>query len=149
MSKNVELLFLFISSDRSAESVQVAAAVAAEAEVKDKRRAMTVPSRSLAVALVLCASMCLFLLCPADASYHALALEGWPYAFPLGPWHDYSLAEKATVPVPIEPVVAAHLGSYPGAYAIMATRGSIHIAPLPGHSVSQFQYNFDAPPGTY
>ncbi|XP_035777233.1 adult cuticle protein 1-like [Anopheles albimanus] len=110
---------------------------------------MAVPSRSRAVALVLCVSMSLFLSGPVDASYHALALEGWPYAFPLGPWHDYSLAEKATLPVPIEPVVAAHLASYPGAYAIMATRGSIHIAPLPGHSVSQFQYNFDAPPGTY
>ncbi|XP_058060434.1 uncharacterized protein LOC131211097 [Anopheles bellator] len=102
---------------------------------------MTISHRSLLVALAI--------LIASEASYHTLSLEGWPYAYPLGPWHEISQAEKLTAPVPIVPVVAAHLASYPGATAIMATRGSIHIAPLPGHSVSQFQYNFEAPPGTF
>ncbi|XP_058122498.1 uncharacterized protein LOC131293410 [Anopheles ziemanni] len=86
---------------------------------------------------------------PTDASFAPLTLDGWPYSFPLGPWHDLSQASRFAPPVPIIPVVAGSLAEYPGAIAVMATRGSIHIAPLPGHSVSQFHYNLDAPPGTY
>uniref|UniRef100_A0A182LTQ9 Uncharacterized protein n=1 Tax=Anopheles culicifacies TaxID=139723 RepID=A0A182LTQ9_9DIPT len=84
-----------------------------------------------------------------DASYPGLSLEGWPYYYPLGPWHDHTPVQPYYEPVPITPVVAAQLAEYPGAMSIAATRGAIHIAPLPGHSVSQFQYNLDAPPGTY
>uniref|UniRef100_A0AAG5D7T3 Uncharacterized protein n=1 Tax=Anopheles atroparvus TaxID=41427 RepID=A0AAG5D7T3_ANOAO len=84
-----------------------------------------------------------------EASFAALSLEGWPYSFPLAPWHDFSQASRFAAPVPIVPVVSGNLAEYPGAMAVMATRGSIHIAPLPGHSISQFQYNLDAPPGTY
>uniref|UniRef100_A0A182YA13 Uncharacterized protein n=1 Tax=Anopheles stephensi TaxID=30069 RepID=A0A182YA13_ANOST len=84
-----------------------------------------------------------------DASFPGLSLEGWPYFYPLGPWHDHTPVQPYYEPVPITPVVAAQLAEYPGAMSIAATRGAIHIAPLPGHSVSQFQYNLDAPPGTY
>ncbi|XP_053676536.1 uncharacterized protein LOC128726737 [Anopheles nili] len=87
---------------------------------------------------------------PSNAGFYpGLSLEGWPYAFPLGPWHDATPIQPYNEPVPIIPVISAHLAEYPGAMSIAATRGAIHIAPLPGHSISQFQYNLDAPPGTY
>uniref|UniRef100_A0A182TPJ2 Uncharacterized protein n=1 Tax=Anopheles melas TaxID=34690 RepID=A0A182TPJ2_9DIPT len=84
-----------------------------------------------------------------DASFPGLSLEGWPYFYPLGPWHDHTPIQPYNEPVPIIPVVAAQLAEYPGAMSIAATRGAVHIAPLPGHSISQFQYNLDGPPGTY
>uniref|UniRef100_A0A182QDG9 Uncharacterized protein n=1 Tax=Anopheles farauti TaxID=69004 RepID=A0A182QDG9_9DIPT len=103
----------------------------------------------IAVKLVLAIAIVSSCVGPMEASFHGLSLEGWPYHYPLGPWHDHTPIQPYNEPVPIIPVIAAQYAEYPGAMSIAATRGAIHIAPLPGHSISQFQYNLDGPPGTY
>ncbi|XP_058453838.1 adult cuticle protein 1-like [Malaya genurostris] len=52
--------------------------------------------------------------------------------------------------VPHGPVasVAHHAGVVPGATSVTANRGSVHVAPLPGHAVSQQQLNLAPAPGT-
>ncbi|XP_055638802.1 adult cuticle protein 1-like [Toxorhynchites rutilus septentrionalis] len=44
--------------------------------------------------------------------------------------------------------VAHHAGVVPGATSVTANRGSVHVAPLPGHAVSQQQLNLAPAPGT-
>uniref|UniRef100_A0AAG5D8I3 Cuticle protein n=1 Tax=Anopheles atroparvus TaxID=41427 RepID=A0AAG5D8I3_ANOAO len=44
--------------------------------------------------------------------------------------------------------VAHHAGVVPGATSVTATRGAVHVAPLPGHAVSQKQLNLAPAPGT-
>uniref|UniRef100_A0A182MHW0 Cuticle protein n=1 Tax=Anopheles culicifacies TaxID=139723 RepID=A0A182MHW0_9DIPT len=44
--------------------------------------------------------------------------------------------------------VAHHAGVVPGATSVTATRGAVHVAPLPGHAVSQQQLNLAPAPGT-
>ncbi|XP_055593830.1 adult cuticle protein 1-like [Uranotaenia lowii] len=44
--------------------------------------------------------------------------------------------------------VAHHAGVVPGAVSVNANRGSVHVAPLPGHAVSQKQLNLAPAPGT-
>ncbi|XP_058059247.1 adult cuticle protein 1-like [Anopheles bellator] len=50
-------------------------------------------------------------------------------------------------PAPAAPAVVA-LAPAPAATAVSATRGAVHVAPLPGHSVSQTQLNLAPAPGT-
>lgn len=50
-------------------------------------------------------------------------------------------------PSPLGPAVVA-LAPAPGATAVSATRGAVHVAPLPGHSVSQTQLNLAPAPGS-
>uniref|UniRef100_A0A182MS90 DUF4794 domain-containing protein n=1 Tax=Anopheles culicifacies TaxID=139723 RepID=A0A182MS90_9DIPT len=50
-------------------------------------------------------------------------------------------------PSPAGPAVVA-VAPAPAATAVSATRGAVHVAPLPGHSVSQTQLNLAAAPGT-
>ncbi|EDO63556.1 adult cuticle protein 1-like [Anopheles arabiensis] len=50
-------------------------------------------------------------------------------------------------PSPLGPTVVA-LAPAPGATAVSATRGAVHVAPLPGHSVSQTQLNLAPAPGS-
>uniref|UniRef100_A0A182PW88 Cuticle protein n=1 Tax=Anopheles epiroticus TaxID=199890 RepID=A0A182PW88_9DIPT len=50
-------------------------------------------------------------------------------------------------PSPVGPAVVA-LAPAPGATAVSATRGAVHVAPLPGHSVSQTQLNLAPAPGS-
>uniref|UniRef100_A0A182MZ31 Uncharacterized protein n=1 Tax=Anopheles dirus TaxID=7168 RepID=A0A182MZ31_9DIPT len=50
-------------------------------------------------------------------------------------------------PAPAAPAVVA-VAPAPAATAVSATRGAVHVAPLPGHSVSQTQLNLAAAPGT-
>ncbi|XP_065083792.1 adult cuticle protein 1-like [Ochlerotatus camptorhynchus] len=51
------------------------------------------------------------------------------------------------VPAPLSPAVIV-AGPVPAATSVSATRGSVHVAPLPGHSVSQQQLNLAAAPGS-
>ncbi|XP_055643198.1 adult cuticle protein 1-like [Toxorhynchites rutilus septentrionalis] len=44
--------------------------------------------------------------------------------------------------------VAHHAGVVPGAVSVNANRGSVHVAPLAGHAVSQKQLNLAPAPGT-
>ncbi|KXJ78193.1 hypothetical protein RP20_CCG005291 [Aedes albopictus] len=44
--------------------------------------------------------------------------------------------------------VAHHAGVVPGATSVTATRGAVHVAPLPGHAISQKQLNLAPAPGT-
>ncbi|XP_058819123.1 adult cuticle protein 1-like [Topomyia yanbarensis] len=44
--------------------------------------------------------------------------------------------------------VAHHAGVVPGATSVTANRGAVHVAPLPGHAVSQQQLNLAPAPGT-
>ncbi|XP_049287578.1 adult cuticle protein 1-like [Anopheles funestus] len=50
-------------------------------------------------------------------------------------------------PSPAGPAIVA-VAPAPAATAVSATRGAVHVAPLPGHSVSQTQLNLAAAPGT-
>ncbi|XP_035905508.1 adult cuticle protein 1-like isoform X2 [Anopheles stephensi] len=50
-------------------------------------------------------------------------------------------------PSPAGPAVVA-LAPAAGATAVSATRGAVHVAPLPGHSVSQTQLNLAPAPGS-
>ncbi|EAT46599.1 AAEL002185-PA [Aedes aegypti] len=49
-------------------------------------------------------------------------------------------------PAPVPAVVVA--APAPAATSVSATRGSVHVAPLPGHSVSQQQLNLAPAPGS-
>uniref|UniRef100_A0A182QIS8 Uncharacterized protein n=1 Tax=Anopheles farauti TaxID=69004 RepID=A0A182QIS8_9DIPT len=51
-------------------------------------------------------------------------------------------------PGPVAPAVVAVAAPAPAATAVSATRGAVHVAPLPGHSVSQTQLNLAPAPGT-
>ncbi|XP_053695855.1 adult cuticle protein 1-like [Sabethes cyaneus] len=44
--------------------------------------------------------------------------------------------------------VAHHAGVVPGATSVTANRGAVHVAPLPGHAISQKQLNLAPAPGT-
>ncbi|KAL1374272.1 hypothetical protein pipiens_018182 [Culex pipiens pipiens] len=48
---------------------------------------------------------------------------------------------------PAAPAVVA-VAPAPAATSVSATRGSVHVAPLPGHSVSQQQLNLAPAPGS-
>uniref|UniRef100_A0A182SFA6 Cuticle protein n=1 Tax=Anopheles maculatus TaxID=74869 RepID=A0A182SFA6_9DIPT len=50
-------------------------------------------------------------------------------------------------PSPAGPAVVA-VAPAPAATAVSATRGAVHVAPLPGHSVSQTQLNLAPAPGS-
>ncbi|XP_055612546.1 adult cuticle protein 1-like, partial [Uranotaenia lowii] len=60
----------------------------------------------------------------------------WAGAWPAAPVHG-----------PVASV-AHHAGVVPGATSVTANRGSVHVAPLPGHAVSQQQLNLAPAPGT-
>ncbi|XP_058817944.1 adult cuticle protein 1-like [Topomyia yanbarensis] len=52
-------------------------------------------------------------------------------------------------PAPAPPAVVAVPAPVPAAAtSVSATRGSVHVAPLPGHSVSQQQLNLAPAPGS-
>uniref|UniRef100_A0A182IUQ6 Uncharacterized protein n=2 Tax=Anopheles atroparvus TaxID=41427 RepID=A0A182IUQ6_ANOAO len=70
---------------------------------------------------------------PPPALIHALAIHGS---------HAVLLA-----PAPGAPAVVA-LAPPPAATSVSVTRGAVHVAPLPGHTVSQTQLNLAAAPGT-
>ena len=70
---------------------------------------------------------------------HPLAYAA-PYAY--APALAYAAAPAYAYAAPA--VVAAPLG----ATSVTATRGSVHVAPLPGHTVSQQQLNLAPAPGT-
>ncbi|XP_052897097.1 adult cuticle protein 1-like [Anopheles moucheti] len=96
---------------------------------------------------------------------------GWPYAglpaaVPVASWPPaaihaaypafaphaaiYAAPHAAILAAPHAPVasVAHHGGVVPGATSVTATRGAVHVAPLPGHAVSQQQLNLAPAPGT-
>lgn len=50
-------------------------------------------------------------------------------------------------PAPLSPAVVVAVPA-PAATSVSATRGSVHVAPLPGHSVSQQQLNLAPAPGS-
>ncbi|XP_053695881.1 adult cuticle protein 1-like [Sabethes cyaneus] len=92
---------------------------------------------------------------PAAVPVAAWPAAGWPYgAAPwagaawhgAAPWH----AAAPIIAAPHGPVasVAHHAGVVPGATSVTANRGSVHVAPLPGHAVSQQQLNLAPAPGT-
>ncbi|XP_053692458.1 adult cuticle protein 1-like [Sabethes cyaneus] len=51
-------------------------------------------------------------------------------------------------PGPVPAVVAVAPVPAPAATSLSATRGAVHVAPLPGHSVSQQQLNLAPAPGS-
>ncbi|XP_058821009.1 adult cuticle protein 1-like [Topomyia yanbarensis] len=70
---------------------------------------------------------------PWPAPWHA----AWPVGWPVG------------VPAPA-PVVAVDASAEPApvATSVTATRGAVHVAPLPGHAINQQQLNLALAPGT-
>ncbi|XP_055641330.1 adult cuticle protein 1-like [Toxorhynchites rutilus septentrionalis] len=81
---------------------------------------------------------------------HGWGAPGWQLA---GAWPAAVPALHAAAPllaVPHAPVasVAHHAGVVPGATSVTANRGSVHVAPLPGHAISQQQLNLAPAPGT-
>ncbi|XP_052868150.1 adult cuticle protein 1-like [Anopheles cruzii] len=76
------------------------------------------------------------------AAIHAAYPAYAPHAAFLGAPHAAYLA------APHAPVAAHHAGVVPGATSVTATRGAVHVAPLPGHAVSQQQLNLAPAPGT-
>ncbi|XP_058453837.1 adult cuticle protein 1-like [Malaya genurostris] len=94
---------------------------------------------------------------PAAVPVAAWPAAGWPHvgAWPAAaPWAAHGhLAAPWAGPVLAAhhaPVgsVAHHAGVVPGATSVTANRGSVHVAPLPGHAVSQQQLNLAPAPGT-
>ncbi|XP_065083795.1 adult cuticle protein 1-like [Ochlerotatus camptorhynchus] len=78
------------------------------------------------------------------AAYPAVHAAHWPAAVP---------AYHAAAPYHVAPhapagSVAHHAGVVPGAVSVTANRGSVHVAPLAGHAVSQQQLNLAPAPGT-
>ncbi|XP_050078802.1 adult cuticle protein 1-like [Anopheles maculipalpis] len=96
---------------------------------------------------------------------------GWPYAglpaaVPVASWPPaaihaaypayaphaalWAAPHAAILAAPHGPAasVAHHAGVVPGATSVTATRGAVHVAPLPGHAVSQQQLNLAPAPGT-
>ncbi|XP_055597413.1 adult cuticle protein 1-like [Uranotaenia lowii] len=57
-------------------------------------------------------------------------------------------AAPPVVLLPAPPAVVAPAPPAPVATSVSATRGAVHVAPLPGHSVSQQQLNLAPAPGT-
>ncbi|XP_062548537.1 adult cuticle protein 1-like [Armigeres subalbatus] len=74
------------------------------------------------------------------------AAAGWPAAWPVAaaPW-GWPLAAPAAAPVV---AVDAPAAPEPAATSVTATRGAVHVAPLPGHAVNQQQLNLAPAPGT-
>nr|XP_019564322.2 uncharacterized protein LOC109432444 [Aedes albopictus] len=58
--------------------------------------------------------------------------------------------ERGQLPtgVPQLPRLPTMPESVPGATSVTATRGAVHVAPLPGHAISQKQLNLAPAPGT-
>ncbi|XP_058058211.1 adult cuticle protein 1-like [Anopheles bellator] len=77
------------------------------------------------------------------AAIHAAYPAYAPHAAFLGAPHAAYLAAPH-----VAPVAAHHAGVVPGATSVTATRGAVHVAPLPGHAVSQQQLNLAPAPGT-
>ncbi|XP_062552608.1 adult cuticle protein 1-like [Armigeres subalbatus] len=73
---------------------------------------------------------------PAAAAYGAWPGAHWAGAWPAAHWG----APAASV--------AHHAGVVPGATSVTANRGAVHVAPLPGHAISQQQLNLAPAPGT-
>ncbi|XP_021703346.1 adult cuticle protein 1-like [Aedes aegypti] len=74
----------------------------------------------------------------------------WPAAWPAAwPHAAYPWAWPAAAPAPA-PVVAvdAPAAPEPVATSVTATRGAVHVAPLPGHAINQQQLNLAPAPGT-
>ncbi|XP_058819122.1 adult cuticle protein 1-like [Topomyia yanbarensis] len=100
---------------------------------------------------------------PAAIPVAAWPAAGWPHAgaWPAAahwagaaPWAAAApwagAAHWPALAAPHAPVasVAHHAGVVPGATSVTANRGSVHVAPLPGHAVSQQQLNLAPAPGT-
>ncbi|XP_065083713.1 adult cuticle protein 1-like [Ochlerotatus camptorhynchus] len=81
------------------------------------------------------------------APWHA----AWPGAWPAAAWPaaTYPWGWPAAVPAPA-PVVAIDAPAVPepAATSVTATRGAVHVAPLPGHAINQQQLNLAPAPGT-
>ncbi|XP_058447643.1 adult cuticle protein 1-like [Malaya genurostris] len=77
----------------------------------------------------------------------------WPYAGAYGAWPAAAAHWGGAWPaaahwgVPAASV-AHHAGVVPGATSVTANRGAVHVAPLPGHAISQKQLNLAPAPGT-
>ncbi|XP_031632239.1 adult cuticle protein 1-like [Contarinia nasturtii] len=80
---------------------------------------------------------------PAAPAYH-----GYPYFGPgptlttSGPW-GHSAAWGPTTAYQVNPLASAHDGKY-----VAANRGSVHVAPLVGHTQSVSSSNLQPAPGT-
>ncbi|XP_035906835.1 adult cuticle protein 1-like [Anopheles stephensi] len=95
-----------------------------------------------------------------QANAPAWPYAGYPYAAAAYPYAHaaaypaaiaaYAAPHAALLAAPHGPVasVAHHAGVVPGATSVTATRGAVHVAPLPGHAVSQKQLNLAPAPGT-
>uniref|UniRef100_A0A182MMD5 Uncharacterized protein n=1 Tax=Anopheles culicifacies TaxID=139723 RepID=A0A182MMD5_9DIPT len=85
------------------------------------------------------------------ASWPPAAIHAAYPAYPYAPHAAILAAPHAPIlAAPHAPVasVAHHAGVVPGATSVTATRGAVHVAPLPGHAVSQQQLNLAPAPGT-
>ncbi|XP_055600946.1 adult cuticle protein 1-like [Uranotaenia lowii] len=90
--------------------------------------------------------------------YGALSHAAVHAAYPAAVVHAAPVVHAAAPIWPAVPVhapvhgpvasVAHHAGVVPGAVSVTANRGSVHVAPLPGHAVSQQQLNLAPAPGT-
>uniref|UniRef100_A0A182MA00 Uncharacterized protein n=1 Tax=Anopheles culicifacies TaxID=139723 RepID=A0A182MA00_9DIPT len=85
----------------------------------------------------------------AHAAYPYAHAAAYPAAYPAA-IAAYAAPHAAILAAPHGPVasVAHHAGVVPGATSVTATRGAVHVAPLPGHAVSQKQLNLAPAPGT-
>ncbi|XP_058453836.1 adult cuticle protein 1-like [Malaya genurostris] len=75
------------------------------------------------------------------APWHTGWHAGWPAAVPLG------VPIGVPAPAPVVAVDAA-VDPAPVATSVTATRGAVHVAPLPGHAINQQQLNLALAPGT-
>ncbi|NJI29825.1 hypothetical protein HBI98_21925, partial [Aeromonas veronii] len=84
------------------------------------------------------------------AGYPYAHAAAYPYAGYPAAVAAYAAPHAAYLAAPYAPLasVAHHAGVVPGATSVTATRGAVHVAPLPGHAVSQKQLNLAPAPGT-
>uniref|UniRef100_T1E7R7 Putative cuticle protein n=1 Tax=Anopheles aquasalis TaxID=42839 RepID=T1E7R7_ANOAQ len=78
-------------------------------------------------------------------------LAPYPIAVDVSGGHAVILAAAPAAPavVAVAPAAPAPAPApEPTATAVSATRGAVHVAPLPGHSVSQTQLNLAPAPGS-
>ncbi|ETN59270.1 Calphotin [Anopheles darlingi] len=77
-------------------------------------------------------------------------LAPYPIAVDVSGGHAVILAAAPAAPavVAVAPAPAPAPAPEPTATAVSATRGAVHVAPLPGHSVSQTQLNLAPAPGS-
>ncbi|XP_035777232.1 adult cuticle protein 1-like [Anopheles albimanus] len=77
-------------------------------------------------------------------------LAPYPIAVDVSGGHAVILTAAPAAPavVAVAPAPAPAPAPEPTATAVSATRGAVHVAPLPGHSVSQTQLNLAAAPGS-